>query len=120
MQSLGWRGSRDCNGGEVLKSRWGVPLILLALPAISWLLRGQTDRPNQLKVTYGANGVQVISYGGVLLEDLGKYPSDAFHIWHMKMTDLQGNVISGGQSVWGENKKRRAWDPLNSNLDLSI
>jgi len=63
-----------------------------------------------LKVTYGDSGIQQLSYNGVVLEDLNQYPSDAFHIWHMKMTDLSGNVLSSGQYGWGENNNGRNWD----------
>jgi hypothetical protein len=63
-----------------------------------------------LKVTYGDSGIQQLSYNGVVLEDLNQYPSDAFHIWHMKMTDLSGNVLSSEQYGWGENNNGRNWD----------
>ena len=67
-----------------------------------------------LKVTYGPSGVEKLSYDGVVLEDIAQYPADAFHIWHMKVTDLHGNVLSGGQYGWGEVNNGRSWDPLTS------
>jgi hypothetical protein len=65
---------------------------------------------SDLKVTYGDSGIKQLSYKGVVLEDLNQYASDAFHIWHMKMTDLSGNVLSSGQYGWGENNNGRNWD----------
>ncbi len=70
----------------------------------------RTVAQSDLKVTYGSNGVQQLSYLGVVLEDLNAYPSDAFHIYHMKATDLQGNVLAGGQYGWGESNSGRAWN----------
>ena len=64
----------------------------------------------QLNVAYGPSGIQQLSFNGSKLEDLGQYPSDAFHIWHMKITDLQGNVLTQGQYGWGENNNGRAWN----------
>ncbi len=66
----------------------------------------QTD----LQVTFGANGLQTLAYKGVVLENLGAVPSDGFHIWHMKSTDMSGNVISTGQYGWGESNNGRAWN----------
>lgn len=69
-----------------------------------------TPAQAQLVVNYGASGVQNITYGGVTLEDLAAFPSDNFHIWHMKMADLKGNLVSTGQYGWGENNNGRTWD----------
>ncbi len=66
---------------------------------------------SNLQVTYGQNGLQTLAYQGVVLENLNATPSDAFHIWHMKATDLNGNVISTGQYGWGESNNGRAWNP---------
>ncbi len=66
----------------------------------------QTD----LQVTFGSNGLQTLAYKGVVLENLGAVPSDGFHIWHMKSTDMSGNVISTGQYGWGESNNGRAWN----------
>ena len=63
-----------------------------------------------LKVSYGANGVQEVSYRGVTLEDLQKNPTDAFHIWHMKVSDLTGAVLDGPQDTWGESATGKQWD----------
>ncbi len=63
-----------------------------------------------LQVTYGAKGVQTLSFNGVTLEDVGANPGDAFHIWHMKATDLQGNVRTDGQSGWGEINNGESWN----------
>jgi hypothetical protein len=64
----------------------------------------------QLDVAYGPNGIQQLSFNGSQLEDLGQYPSDAFHILHMKMTDLQGNLLTQGQYGWGETNNGRTWN----------
>ncbi len=64
-----------------------------------------------LELTFGERGVQTLRYNGVTLEDVASNPSDAFHIWHMKATDLSGNTISSGQYGWGENNNGTSWDP---------
>jgi hypothetical protein len=63
-----------------------------------------------LQVTYGTTGVQTIAFQGQVLEDVGKNPSDAFHIFHMKSTDLKGNNKSDGQYGWGESNSGTTWD----------
>ncbi len=70
--------------------------------------------PAQLQVTYGAKGVQTISYNGVTLEDVGQYSSDQFHIWHITATDLQGNSLSDGDRGWGENSISENWNPATA------
>ena len=63
-----------------------------------------------LVVTYGAKGVETLSYAGVKLEDVGANAGDAFHIWHMKTTDLSGNVVSSGPYGWGEVNSGENWN----------
>jgi hypothetical protein len=63
-----------------------------------------------LQVTYGSQGVQTLSYQGVVLEDLNQNASNAFHIWHMKMTDLKGNITACSQCGWGENNNGKSWN----------
>ncbi|GAA3765826.1 hypothetical protein [Terriglobus aquaticus] len=63
-----------------------------------------------LQVSYGAKGVQTLSYAGVTLMDAGAHPEDAFHIWHMKSTDLNGNLVNTGQYGWGESNNGTQWD----------
>ena len=63
-----------------------------------------------LQADFGASGLQALSYGGVVLESVGSHPEDAFHIWHMKATDLSGNVLQSGQYGWGESNDGRTWD----------
>lgn len=63
-----------------------------------------------VQLTYGNNGIQQVSYNGVVLENTSQSPSDAFHIWHMKMTDLNGNLVKGGQFDWGEAASSKSWD----------
>jgi hypothetical protein len=64
-----------------------------------------------LQVTYGSKGVQTIAFNGVTLEDVGAYGSDAFHIWHMKSTNLNGTVNEAGQYGWGESNNGESWNP---------
>ncbi|GAA3757329.1 hypothetical protein [Terriglobus aquaticus] len=63
-----------------------------------------------LRITYGQQGIQTLAYRGQVLEDVGRYPEDAFHIWHMKSTDLAGRPLSDGEHGWGEATKRRTWN----------
>ena len=78
--------------------------LLVFLSFVSLGARGQ------LSVSFGAGGLQQISYAGVLLEDTNSNSGDAFHIWHMKVTDLQGNVQTGPMDGWGENSASKTWD----------
>ena len=74
----------------------------------------------QLVVQYGSNGLQSVSYSGRVLEDIGAYPSDSFHIFHMKSTDLSGNVLSTGQYGWGENNNGRSWNAATKTWTYSF
>ena len=65
----------------------------------------------QLSVSFSTAGLQQVSYGGVALENTRSFSGDAFHIWHMKVTDLQGNVLTGPADGWGENSTSKTWDP---------
>lgn len=78
--------------------------------AVGFAVERQTAAQTSLKIAYGANGVEQISYRGVVLEDTNQNPSDAFHIWHMKLTDLNGKTMTGGQYGWGETNNGRQWD----------
>ena len=64
----------------------------------------------QLAVQYGSEGLQSVSYAGTTLEDTTRYPADRLHIWHMKVTDLQGNVLTGPADGWGENSPNKSWN----------
>ena len=79
---------------------------------VSGGLLAQKDAAAQtgLQVTFGANGLQTLTYNNVSLENVAALPGDAFHIWHMKATDLSGNVLTGGQYTWGEVNNGRTWD----------
>ncbi|MDE1175578.1 MAG: hypothetical protein PW789_03130 [Edaphobacter sp.] len=77
---------------------------------VAWMLICGLQSNAQLSVTYGAAGIQTLSYAGAVLEDLAASPSDAFHIWHMKVTDMKGVVLSSPDYGWGENNKGRSWD----------
>ncbi len=65
---------------------------------------------SELEVTYGPRGLEKLSYKGQVLEDVDRFPDDAFHIWHMKSSDLNGHVVTTGQFGWGENNSGRVWD----------
>lgn len=90
-------------------------LKLLVPSFVSLFLLTLADAPPvpaqaQLNVTYGTGGVQQLVFGGVTLEDTRAFPSDGFQIGHLKMTDLNGNVVSTGQYGWGENNNGKSWD----------
>lgn len=82
----------------------------LGVLVATYVLVPQPMRGQGLNVVYGSNGLQQLSYGGITLEDTSHFAGDAFHIWHMKMTDLQGNPVSGNQYGWGEVNNGRQWD----------
>ncbi len=82
----------------------GVAVLALFGFGCSRRLPAQTD----LHVTYGPNGVQQLSYLGVILEDTTAYPADVFHIFHMKATDLHDHLLK--QYGWGESNIGRTWD----------
>jgi len=63
-----------------------------------------------LQIIYSPAGIQRLSYNDVTLADTSLYPSDAFHIGHMKITDRKGNLLSGGQYNWGENNNGHTWN----------
>jgi hypothetical protein len=92
---------RGAIAGLITVAVVGLGLFLVGMKAVA-----QTA----LKVSYGATGIQQLTYNGVVLEDLNQYSSDAFHIWHMKVTDLKGNLLSSGQYGWGESNNGRQWD----------
>ncbi len=63
-----------------------------------------------LKVSFGSNGLETLSYNGLSLEDTKAVPADAFHIWHMKAMDAHGKPLTEGQYGWGESNNGRKWD----------
>jgi hypothetical protein len=76
-----------------------------------WLLAGMSfAQSDSLHVTFSEHGVQTISYQGQTLEDLNRWPADAFHIWHMKAFDSEGKPLSGGQYTWGESNNGRTFE----------
>ena len=88
--------------------------------AVGFAVEHKTEAQPSLQVTYGSQGIQEIRYRGVTLEDLSQTPSDAFHIWHMKMTDPKGAVKTTGQYTWGETNNGRQWNLSSKTLDLSL
>ena len=73
-----------------------------------------------LDMTYNGQGVQALAYNGVVLEDLGRYPPDAFHIGHMKATDLQGNILPGRSVQLGRIDLQQELEPDHPCLDLQL
>ena len=63
-----------------------------------------------LQVTYGARGVERVTFEGQTLSDLSRWPQDQFHIWHMKCIDQTGRALTAGEYGWGENNEGRVWD----------
>ncbi len=84
-------------------------LCLIAIVGIALSVRTVAAQSG-LKVTYGNKGVQTIAYNGVVLDDVGAYPADAFHIWHMKSTDVNGNLLTTGGYGWGESNYGESWN----------
>ena len=103
---------------QIAATAWGpraikrifVPALSIGIIAalFSFVARGCAQ--SSLGITYGAQGIEQLTYKGVVLEDLQQNASDAFHIWHMKATDLKGNLLSQGQYGWGEQNNGRSWD----------
>lgn len=80
------------------------------------LLLGSSDAAKAaagLFITYGSAGIEKVTYNSVVLEDIQRYPPDAFHIWHMKTTDLKGNAVSGAPYTWGESNSGKSWNAIN-------
>lgn len=92
--------------------RAGITAALIVGGLIS--LGGMRAEAQGLQVTYGTKGVQTLAYNGITLEDTAAFGSDTFHIWHMRATDLAGNVLTTGQSGWGENNNGTSWNSQNN------
>jgi hypothetical protein len=86
---------------------------LLAILMGLCVLPARNSQAAGLSVTYGNSGIQTIAYNGTTLENLAQHPSDAFHIWHMKATNLTGSLETGSGYTWGETNLGRAWNPIN-------
>ena len=80
-------------------------LLAVLCPAL-----GAYAQTTGLKVSFGPNGLENVSYNGVVLENVKAVPADAFHIWHMKALDANGKVLTDGQYGWGESNNGRHWD----------
>jgi hypothetical protein len=80
--------------------------LLIAAPALA----------QSLQLTYGAKGVQTLTFSGTRLEDTTANPNDTFHIWHTRLTDLNGNLLNGSQGEygWGETNLGELWNPATS------
>ena len=75
-----------------------------------WAASASAAFAQGLQVTYGSKGVQTIAYNSTTLENTALFPGDTFHIWHLKATDLTGNVLSSGQTGWGESNNGESWN----------
>ncbi len=82
-------------------------LLLLLLPSLGVASMAQAPA---LQVVYGARGVESLTYAGQTLEDLTRWPDDAFHIGHMRAFDLAGHPITSSQTTWGEDHNSRTFD----------
>ncbi len=89
---------------------WTIPFLGLGLLLPGGSLGAMPEDNAALHVTFGASGLQTLTYGGAILEDLGSYPGDRFTIGHMKATDLGGKPQTGGQYTWGENNEGHTWN----------
>ncbi len=83
-------------------------ILLLGVPDI----HGQSSGASALEVSFGPKGLQTLSWNGTTLADLNTNPADKFYIGHMKATDLNGKVLSGGQYGWGEASQSKSWNPI--------
>ena len=98
-------------------SRWNsaAARVLLAMGVLAlgagFAVEHRLGAQTSLNVTYGPGGLAQLSWHGLILADVQRTPSDAFHIWHMKVTDLEGNVLA--QDGWGESNLGRQWDPAD-------
>ena len=81
-------------------------LLFLAQPG-----SGQDSASSPLQVTFGPNGLQTLSWNGIPLADINTHPADKFYIGHMKATDANGKLLTGGQYGWGEANAGRSWNP---------
>ena len=86
-------------------------LRLLPLITAFFMLSGDArSAESGLQVFYGANGIEKLSFNGVVLQNLSLNSAGAFHIWHMKVTDQSGQLLRGSQYDWGENNNGKLWD----------
>ena len=83
------------------------PCILVAVSACLGFAVSQ--HPKSLRITYGSRGVERVQYAGSVLLDVNQWPEDAFHIWHMSLSDLSGKDLTK-KLGWGENNRGRVWD----------
>lgn len=85
--------------------------LLLALGVVvlgaGFAMERRLGAQTNLNVSFGPAGLSQLSWRGMVLEDVQRTPADAFHIWHMKVTDLQGNVLT--QDGWGESNQGKSW-----------
>ncbi len=90
--------------------RISLPILLIAALAGGFVISAKIFAQSSLDVRFGDQGLQQLSYAGTVLEDTTQNSSDNFHIWHMKATDLQGNLLTDGQYTWGETNNGRSWN----------
>ena len=76
-------------------------------PVVTVILASPASAQNGLQITYGAKGLQTLAYAGTTLESTAAFPADTFHIWHMRVTDLNGNLLA--EDGWGETNLGESW-----------
>ncbi len=77
---------------------------------LAFVLCGTSMAQTALHITFGANGLETLTYNGEVLEDTRSVPADVFHIWHMKALDAHRQPLADGQYGWGESNSGRHWD----------
>jgi len=96
-------------------------ILALSIPSALMMIAGcNKQTQTHLAVTYGASGIETITYDGIVLESVKKYPSDKFYIGHMKTTDLTGASKTIGDYGWGENNIGKRWDADNKTWDYTF
>jgi len=102
------------NSAPIPWTKAALPSLLLLLLAPKSRLPISAQEPQGggqgLVLTYGTHGLERLTYRGKVLEDLGQFPRDELHIWHMKSFDRAGHVLKAGEYGWGENNTGRRWD----------
>lgn len=104
------RGPLPCSEDQENYLRRARLLSLFVAALLCTLTACRRASGQQLQIAYGTKGIQTLSFGGTTLEDVGAFPNDSFHIYHMKCESLTGTALSDGQYGWGENNNGTFWN----------